>query len=136
MGSSGVLELWYDIVLEPAPRPAIILDASAGAQRIWPYLRSLTEGVLEAIAPDTSPRIFFLGNPQPYDPNEFRARADEWHAANAGRARIIGPTFERLAQEPRVTVAVAGNGRIFDLDDWRENCPEVLKDIVTAGSGP
>jgi hypothetical protein len=114
-----VLELWYDIVLQPGPRPALVLDASAASRQLWPYLRSLTEGVLEAMPPSSQPRLFFLGNPQPYAPRDFRARAEDWCAGNAGRARIIGLIFERLAEEPGTTVAVVGGGRIFDLADWR-----------------
>jgi hypothetical protein len=97
------------------------LDASESATKLAPYLRSLAEGVLEAMPESARPRLFFLGNPTPFEPAAFLTHGEKWFAQNSGRGSFIGPIFERLADEPAtaVAVAVAGAGRIFDLADWR-----------------
>jgi len=115
-----VLEQWYSLTLKPGPRSALILDVSESAKPFWPVLRSLTVGVLESLPADSWPEIFFLGNPQPFPPEEFVAKAESWHAANAGRGSIITPILEELAGEPNRAVAVVGSGRIFDLPDWSD----------------
>jgi hypothetical protein len=114
-----VIEQWYSLNLESGPRPALVLDVSESAQKIAPYLRSLTEGVLELMPPSSQPRIFFLGNSQPHQPDQFAIQIDNWFRQNAGRGSFIGPVFEALADAPDAVVAVAGAGPIFDLPDWR-----------------
>jgi hypothetical protein len=119
-GNPLVLEQWYNLTLKPGPRSALILDVSESAKPFWPVLRSLTEGVLESLPADAWPEIFFLGNPQPFPAEEFGAKAESWHAANAGRGSFAGPIFEELAGAPNRAVAVVGSGNIFDLPDWSE----------------
>jgi hypothetical protein len=114
-----VIEQWHIVILEPGPRPALVLDVSESAQKLAPYLRSLAEGVLEALPEANRPRLFFLGNPQPFDPAEFPAMSERWFAQNSGRGSFIAPIFEYLANEPSTATAIAGAGRIFDLGDWR-----------------
>lgn len=115
-----MIEQWYCLKLEPGPRPALILDASESAKAYWPVFRSLVEGILEALPDQTSwPRIFFLGNPQPYDASAFAARGDTWFQQNVGRGSFISPIFERLESEPETAVVVVGAGRLFDLADWK-----------------
>lgn len=116
-----MFEQWFVLTLEPGPRPALVLDTSESAAKIAPFLRSLAEGVLEAMPESSQPRIFFLGNPQPYEPAEFMHRGEELFRQNAGRGSLIGPVFETLETEPDVMVAIAGAGRIFDLPDWRNH---------------
>jgi len=106
------------LTLEAGPRPALVLDASESAAKLAPYLRSLAEGVIEVMPEASRPRLFFLGNPQPFDPAVFAVHGEQWFAQNAGRGSFISPIFEQLANEPDTAVAVAGAGRIFDLPDW------------------
>jgi hypothetical protein len=114
------LEQWYNLTLGPGPRPALILDVSESARSFWPVIRSLTEGVLETLPPASFPRLFFLGNPQPFDATEFAEQAERWFVANAGRGSFVGPIFEQLTEELDIAMAVVGAGRIFDLPDWHE----------------
>ena len=113
-----MIEQWHTLNLEPGPRSALVLDVSESAQKIAPYLRSLAEGVLELMPGPCQPRIFFLGNPKPYSPDDFQANSEELLRQNAGRGSFITPVFESLADEPDIMVAVAGAGPIFDLADW------------------
>ena len=115
-----MLEQWYSLTLKPGPRSALILDVSQSAKPYWPVIRSLTEGVLETLDADDCPKIYFLGNPQPFPAEEFAANSESWHSANAGRASIISPIFEELASGADRAVAVVGSGRIFDLSDWHD----------------
>jgi len=116
----ALLEQWYSLTLKPGARPALVLDVSESAKPFWPVIRSLTEGVLETLPADTWPEIFFLGNRQPFPPEEFAARAELWHSANAGRGSFVSPIFEELVRVPDRAVAVVGSGRIFDLPDWSD----------------
>ena len=113
-----MLEQWYSLSLKPGPRAALILDVSESAKAFWPVFRSLTEGVLEALPADSWPEIYLLGNPHSFPPEEFTAKSESWHGANAGRGSVISPIFEELAGEPNRAVAIVGSGRIFDLPDW------------------
>jgi hypothetical protein len=90
-----VIEQWHTLTLEPGPRPALVLDASESAAKLAPYLRSLTEGVLEEIPVSGWPRLFFLGNPQPFDSAQFSALGEKWFAQNNGRGSFISPIFEQ-----------------------------------------
>src|SRR5262245_32950856 len=58
-GDPRVIEQWHTLTLEPGPRPALILDASESAAKLAPYLRSLAEGVIEAMPEANRPRVFF-----------------------------------------------------------------------------
>lgn len=118
IGTHNVLEQWYSLTLEPGPRPVLVLDTSESAKAYWPVLKSLTEGVLEIMPPDCWPRIYFLGNAQPYDAAEFVANAERWFQENAGRGSLLTPVFETLESESDIAVVVVGSGVIFDLPDW------------------
>jgi hypothetical protein len=113
-----MIEQWYVLTLEPGPRPALVLDASESAQKLAPYLRSLVEGVIELMPESSRPRLYFLGNPKPYETADFAANGERWFTENSARGSFIGPVFEALEAEPDVAVAIAGAGRIFDLPDW------------------
>ncbi len=115
-----MIEQWHILTLEPGPRPALVLDVSESAKPYWPVLRSLTEGILEALPVAGWPRIYFLGGDKPHDASQFAEQADQWFEENAGRGSFIGPIFESLAAEPEMAVAVVGSGRIFDLPDWKD----------------
>src|SRR5262245_20192670 len=105
-------------MLEPGPRPALVLDASDSANKLTPYLRSLAEGVIELMPETSRPRIFFLGNPTPYEPGELAENGERWFQENAARGSFIAPVLEALEREPQTVIVVAGAGRIFDLHDW------------------
>jgi len=114
-----VIEQWYVLTLEPGPRPALVLDASESAHKLAPYLRSLADGVLELMPESSRPRIFFLGNPKPYEPAQFTTNGERWFHENMARGSFIAPIVETLDVERDALMAVAGAGRIFDLADWR-----------------
>lgn len=113
-----MIEQWHTLTLAAGSRPALILDTSESAKAVWPMIKSLTEGVLETLRQDCWPRIFFLGNPQPFDAAAFVANADQWFRANVGRGSVISPIFDVLETETDIAVVVVGNGLIFDLPDW------------------
>ena len=113
---------------------ALVLDASGSAAPFREEIVRAARGVLQQLPGETPRRIFFLGNPSPYDASGLDRESGRWFAENEGRTSLIGPVFRALATKPGVAALVLGAGRVFDLDDWlAPQAPEFPRVFVRFG---
>ncbi len=113
-----VNEMMRSFNIEGAASYAVILDASESAYNYKSNILELAQKVVSALPLNLGGRIYFLGNPKAYSPNNFSSKGSDWFDDNRGRGSVIAPIFDALSCESQVRVVIIGSGRIFDLEDW------------------
>jgi hypothetical protein len=114
-----VNEFWFQARVRPVPRPVVALDVSAAAAPFWAAQRNAAEQLAEALPPAAQPDVAFLGSAERIPLARFRRAAEQLHAANAGRGRVVSPLLESFREAWPEAVLLLAARPVFDLADWQ-----------------
>jgi hypothetical protein len=114
-----VNEFWFQARIRPVPRSVVVLDVSTAAAPYWPTLRNTVEQLAEALAPTAYPDVVFLGSAERIPLARFRRDAEQLHAANTGRGRVVSPLLESFREAWPERVLLLAARPVIDLADWR-----------------
>jgi hypothetical protein len=111
-------EVWARVDVYKESRLALVLDASESAQAHWPSILRLALDFLGRIPEKCKCCVYFLGDSQPYERDTLHKKGAALYKEHRGRASVISPLLEVLAEEQDTACIVLCSGRIYDLEDW------------------
>jgi hypothetical protein len=113
-----VNEFWFQARVRPVPRSVVVLDVSAAAAPFWAAQRNAVEQLAEALPPAALPDVAFLGSSERIPLARFRRAAEQLHAANAGRGRVVSPLLESFREAWPEAILLLAARPVIDLADW------------------
>jgi len=111
-------ETWIGVEVSRAADLALVLDASQSAHAQWPKILNLANDLIARFQRSSKCLIYFLGDTQPYTPDDLNSNAIQLFAAHRQRGSLLSPLLEVLAEKTNILCIVLCVGRIFDLEDW------------------
>ncbi len=97
---------------------AVILDASESAENDWAKIVDFAKKIFQKTPAEIKKRLFFLGNPEEYDIEDFEENVGLWRKQNNKRGSFISPVLKNINN---AKIVIIGSGIIYDLEDWLEN---------------
>jgi hypothetical protein len=111
-------EIWAKVDVLRQSRLALVLDVSESAQARWPSILRLALDTLERVPETCQCSIYFLGDTRSYSKDELRRDGASLYREHRGRASVISPLLDGLAEGQDTAYIVLCEGRIYDLEDW------------------
>ena len=108
------------LTLAGAGQVVLVLDASQSAEPLQNQIAWLAGQLLSQLPGGSCPRLYFLGNSEPYAASQLGARAASWFEENRPRASLMTPVLEAPDLDRGATIVVIGSGTVFDLEDWAD----------------
>jgi hypothetical protein len=96
----------------------VILDASESAENDWAMIVDSAKKIFQKTPAEIKKRLFFLGNSQEYDIEDFEENVSLWRKQNNKRGSFISPV---LMTVNNAKIVIIGSGIIYDLEDWADN---------------
>jgi hypothetical protein len=111
-------EVWARVDVSKESRLALVLDVSESAQAHWPGILRLALDFLGRVPEKCQCSVYFLGDSRPYERDTLHKGGAALYKEHRGRASVISPLLDELAEEQDIACIVLCSGRIYDLEDW------------------
>jgi len=107
--------------ISDSTKVAFVLDASLSAASKQQDIIALVSETEKELPSEIHRNLYLLGNPAEYAIEHFDSLAPQWFEENRYRASLISPIYEILSEDEDLIIVIIGSGKIFDLDDWKQN---------------
>jgi predicted RNA-binding Zn-ribbon protein involved in translation (DUF1610 family) len=118
-------------VRPPSAQSVTLVLKASQSDDSWSRTIKLAREILNTLPENAVRKLFFLGNPTPFNPALLHTQQTNWRQANQHRISLITPVFESLSNNDETRILVIGSGCIFDLEDW-EGAPILTRTLLVS----